>query len=188
MKIFLLLFLLILAPAFSEEHTNAMLFPNLIYHSGADHYAVNVSPMGDIIELQDGSVWQISEEDRKIVKEWLRSDTLNLIPNDNWFSSYDYQLKNLITLTNARVNLFLPPLLDSPYTYRIQQIDYEQNELTLSDGSDWEMSWFDDKIIAKWKPDDMVILGYNDGWWKSFNPYILLNVHDLRHARGARLR
>lgn len=173
----------------TEERLEAlMFFPNVIYHPGTTHTAINVGPKGDTIELENGSIWIVDPSDYSKTLDWMRTDAIKLTPNHSWFSSYDYVLTNVITQASVRANISMPPFKDSVYSIRIDALDLKARRVTLSDGSIWEMSMFDDGIIAKWNIKDIVMLGNNDGWWKEMNPQIMLNVSLLEHARGARIK
>lgn len=154
-------------------------------HAGSYHYFLSIGPSGDVIEMDDQSVWSISSSDRQKSLDWLTSDILTIRPNHSWFSSYNYRIKNQSTGASVACNLSLNPILSNPHTHWITAI--YGTRIVLEDGSIWSMSAWDDKIIRKWLVNDVVIIGSNDGWFRSSNPNILINTTLLpvTHARGA---
>lgn len=162
------------------------LFNPTLTHPGAIHIALNISPKGDTIELEDGSIWSTSHKDRSKTVDWLPSDVLTLTPNHSWFSNYGYRFTNQTTGSSIEVEITLGPVLGNMTTHRIFAIDNNKGTITLYDGSVWDMSWFDREVVSKFMVNDIVILGTNDGWWKSFNPQIMFNISTLKHARCSR--
>lgn len=163
------------------------LFNPTLSHHGAHHHAINISPKGDTLELEDGSIWSTSHSDRHKSKDWLADDILVLTPNHSWFSSYDYRFTNQTTGSSIEANITLGPILANKNVHRIFAMDAAKGILTLSDGSQWDMSWFDHAIVEEFQVHDFVILGNNDGWWKSFNPNIMFNCATMKHARASRV-
>jgi len=156
-------------------------------HDGAWHNALEVSLLGDVVVLEDGSIWMVCSDDRYKTLDWYTDDIVIIVPNHDFFTSYDYRLINLKTGENVRVNLdcYEPPLYNGYYSYWILAIDYSNKEICLNDGSVWKMHSFDKSTIKEWLPGDTVIIGTNDGgWFSGSNPNILINVNTYEHARG----
>ncbi|ADI38236.1 hypothetical protein [Waddlia chondrophila] len=153
-------------------------------HEGATHHPIAVSLMGDTVQLEDGSIWIVSSEDRYQTFDWMTGDTIVIVPNHTWFSSYNYCLVNLNTGAKVKVNLSLGPIYNGIYTHWILAIDYSNREVYLEDGSVWKMSWWDSSIVNQWLPNDTVIIGINDGWFSGSNPNMLINVNMNDHAIG----
>lgn len=153
-------------------------------HEGAMHHPIAVSFKGDNVELEDGSIWKVSSNDRHMTLDWMTGDIIIIVPNHTWFSSYDYRLVNLNTGANVKVNLSLGPIYNGIYTHWILAIDYNKREVYLEDGSVWKMSWWDSSIVDQWLPNDTVIIGINDGWFSGGNPNMLINVNMNDSAIG----
>jgi len=153
-------------------------------HQGCFHNPIAISFLGDTIELEDGSMWGVYSSDRYKTLDWMTGDTIIIVPNDEWFSSFDYKLVNLNTGAKIKVNLSLGPIYNGIYTHWIVAIDYYRNEVVLEDGSFWRMSSFDESVFKKWLPNDTVIIGINDNWLSGANPNILINVNTNNHAMG----
>lgn len=152
-------------------------------HTGALHYPFAVSVFGDRVELEDGSVWTVRSGDTYKTLNWLTSDLIVMTPNQEWFTVYNYKLTNQNTGVSVGVNLELGPIYNGTCTHWIIAIDKANNKVCLEDGSIWEMSNDDYRVVNKWLINDTVIIGVNDGWLSSYRPNILLNVNTLNHAR-----
>lgn len=148
-------------------------------HEGAFHRPVNISAGGDMITLEDGSIWKVRPDDKAKTLDWLAGDTIFILPNHSWFSSYYYVLSNQNTGAEVCVNLMLPPLYNGNYSHWIVAIDLYNLEVGLDDGSVWKISSSDYSTIEKWKVNDTIVIGVNDSWFSS-KPNILINVftHD----------
>lgn len=152
-------------------------------HMGA-FYTIKTVSLSGSIELMDGSIWLVSANDAYTPLSWFTSDLLIITPNHDWFSSYNFKITNQSTGEAILVNMYLGPLYSGAYTYWISAIDYSNNIVFLNDGSRWDMSFFDRKIVKKWLVNDTVMIGINDGSLSSYNPNILINVNMLNYARG----
>ncbi len=152
-------------------------------HPGAYHSPVGISLMGDV-ELEDGSVWQVSPVDAAITRSWMPSDLVVITPNHSWFSSYQFKITNQNTGQAVLANLTLGPIYNGLYTRWITAIDYYYSVVYLDDGSVWNMSTWDSGTVDKWEPNDTVIIGVSDGLFSSTHPNILINVNMLNYAAG----
>lgn len=150
-------------------------------HQGAFHRPLAISSSGDSITLEDGSVWQIRIKDRGKTLDWLSGDSLIILPNHSWFSSYHYVLLNQNTGADIKVNMMLGPIYNGVYTHWIIAIDYYNKEVCLEDGTVWTVSGSDFSTLKKWLVNDTVIIGVNDSWFSS-KPNILINVNMLNYV------
>lgn len=155
-------------------------------HPGAMHYVENISNNGAALEIEDGSIWDIKGSDRGTIKDWRHHDIIVLLPNRDWFSSYDYKFHNINTNEKVRANIFLGPIIDLQTTHYIEEINHSRRFIRLEDGSTWSMSRWDDSVLRLFERYDVVIIGTNDGWWKGSNPNILVHVKTMKYARGSR--
>lgn len=151
-------------------------------HMGAYHHPLIITPLGDAVELEDGSIWSVNFNDRNKTYNWLTSDTLKITPNKSWFSSYKYRLTNLNTNESIEVNLIERPIYNGVYTHWIISIDSLHDQLCLEDGSVWSLSGFDYSIYRKWILNDTIIIGHNDGFLSSTRPNILINCDTNDHV------
>lgn len=153
-------------------------------HAGAYHQPIAVSPLGDTVELEDGSIWSIKPQDRKKTLDWMTGDTIVITPNSSWFNwTYDFKLINKNTGVAVSANLSLGPIYNGIYTHWIVKLDYINNEVCLEDGSVWSISGFDSKVLKDWYVNDTVIIGINDAWFSS-KANILINVNKLNYVSG----
>ena len=151
-------------------------------HDGAYHKPISISPVGNTVELEDGSIWNIHSRDSQKTLNWLATDILVVTPNHCWFSIYDFRLVNQNTGASVRANLSLGPIYNGLQTHWIVGIDYNNRVIVLEDGSVWNMSYFDDAVVKKWLMNDIVIIGINDGWFAGNKRNILINVNMLNYA------
>ncbi|CCB86894.1 MULTISPECIES: hypothetical protein [Parachlamydia] len=155
-------------------------------HPGIYQNPLAVSPLGDTVELSDGSIWSVQASDRYKTFNWLTSDQIIIRPNHNWLSIYQYNLVNLNTKKTVAANLSLGPIYNGVNTHWIVAIDYVNYQVCLEDGTVWKMKKSDRIAFNKWIVNDTVIIGVNDGYFSSkSSPNILINVNVLNNARGA---
>lgn len=169
-----------------EEVTSAEILAKPTYytsHQGAMHRPIAVTVLGDIVTLEDGSEWIVKYSHRYKTLDWLASDSILVLPNHAWFSSYYFRLVNQMTGADIEVNLLKGPIYNGVYTHWIIAIDYLNCELCLEDGSIWKISSGDYGTMKKWLVNDTIILGINDSWLSS-KPNILLNVNMLNYVSG----
>ncbi|CRX39269.1 cell envelope integrity protein TolA [Estrella lausannensis] len=169
-----------------EDVTNAEIIAKPTYytsHQGAMHRPIAVTVLGDIVTLEDGSEWIVKYSHRYKTLDWLASDSILVLPNHAWFSSYYFRLVNQMTGADIEVNLLKGPIYNGVYTHWIIAIDYLNCELCLEDGSIWRISSGDYSTMKKWLVNDTIILGINDSWLSS-KPNILLNVNMLNYVSG----
>jgi hypothetical protein len=169
-----------------EEPTDEELVAKKTYytsHKGAFHRPIAVTPLGDEVTLEDGSVWKIKYDHRYKTLDWLAGDNILVLPNHAWFSSYYYRLVNQNTGADVETNLFLGPIYNGVYTHWIVAIDYFNNEICLEDGSTWKIAGGDYGRLKKWLVNDTIIIGINDSWFSS-KPNILINVNMLNFVCG----
>jgi hypothetical protein len=150
-------------------------------HEGAFHRPISVTLNGDMVTLEDGSMWKVRIKDRYKTLDWLAGDSIIILPNHSWFSSYYYVLLNQNTGSEVRVNLTLGPIYNGIYTHWIVAIDYYNEEMCLEDGTIWSISGSDYSTMKKWLVNDTIIIGVNDSWFSS-KPNILINVNTLTYA------
>jgi len=136
---------------------------------------------GNIIEIENGAIFQIKDSEKVTASQWKAGTKLLLCPNNrwfSWFSSYKYLLKNLETDTSVACNLIAAPYKNSHLVRRIVQV-FPGGYLQLSDNSYWkvENTRYAYKHVNTWQEGDMVFFG-NDSSSYENNPYwaIMINV------------
>mgnify|MGYP000373122195 CR=1 FL=1 len=168
----------------SEESSNDELIARKTYytsHEGVFHRPIAVTAFGDNVTLEDGSVWHVREKDRHKTLDWLLGDSILILPNHSWFSSYKFILLNQNTGKKVSVNMILGPIYNGIYTHWIVAIDYNTKKIWLEDGSVWDISGFDKSILNKWLINDTVVIGINDALFSS-KINILINVNVLTYV------
>lgn len=154
--------------------------PLLSYRPYELHWAAAMDYDRNILELEDGSQWKISDGDYLELVSWGKDDIVEISPN--YFSySYSYYMTNKDTGSYVRANLVNAPLRDSPYAVTITGMDYRRS-FSLSNGSSWEISTSDLSLVRNWYVDDLVIIGNNNEWF-SFYSHILINIHTNTYIR-----
>lgn len=164
-------------------------------HAGVFQAANSISLTGDLIELLDGSLWQVHPGDAYKCQSWAPGyDNLIITQNTSWFfKRYKYKIINDTTGEIVEANLSMGPFLDRVRT--ITYIDPYARLIQLSDGSTWSILSDDDFIYfdlvpgdlsqRKWLPTDAIIIGANDYFWSSLgSPFILINVNVNKCARA----
>lgn len=199
-KVFSLLVLLAMLPQSSfancehemdeEYHCCGYLFDAYppTYFSTSTHSLASVSALGDSLELEDGSFWQISRYDGYKALSWRSTDPLIITQNHRWFSNYQYRIINQNTGSSLEVNLFAAPPQYGDHTISVSTIDLLHGILTLTDPkeglTEWSISSGDVAALQSWALNDVLIIGHNSGW-DSDSESILINMktHDCVRAK-----
>lgn len=174
-------------PILVPERPKGSVFSAELYqtsHNGVFHYPIAVAALGGMVELEDGSIWSVADEDRYKTLNWLTSDLIVLSPNHDWFSSHLFRMSNQNTSISIKCNLKFGPVYNGVYTHWIIGINYYTQEIFLEDGSIWQVTGFDSSVFNKWLLNDTVIIGINDGFLSATKPNILINVNTLTYARA----
>jgi hypothetical protein len=154
-------------------------------HPGAYHRLINMTPYGETLEFEDGSMWVTYPGHRYIAVTWTSLDSIVIVQNTDAFSSYLFTMINTATNQRVEVNMALGPLYKGPASYWIKAINAAERKVVLSDNSVWDLSRWDYQVYSRWFIDDHIILGVNDGTLTSFNPNILINVNTLTFSRAS---
>lgn len=153
-------------------------------HEGALHNAIIVGAIGERVELEDGSIWNVRGSDHFKALSWFSTDLIFVAPNHELFSSYAFKMHNVNTGDALAVNLslFLNPIFHSVFNHIVVDVSPILQMVWLEDGSVWSITGWDD--LSRWAIGDTVIVGINDGWLSSSNPNILINCDLLYYVRG----
>ncbi len=147
-----------------------------VYYSSAIHWLNAVSSLGETVEIEDGSVWQVSRHDAYKALHWRSDDPLMITQNHRWFSRYTYRIVNTNTGSSLEADLQLGPIQNGEHTRYIVELNPWEGVLTLSDNTHWQISSYDGSTFRDWALDDAIIIGYNSGW-DSHCESILINVN-----------
>lgn len=160
---------------FSEDSAVAKGFTTL--HTGQYHFVTGVGLLGETLELEDGSVWDVSYADGYKTLNWLTTDNIVIKPHHSLFSVYDYVIHNLSTGTSVKANLATTPYLFGVNSHWV--INMLGDQITLEDGSIWDTASYDWIKKLSWVLNDHIIIGVNDDWLTSgVYPNILINANE----------
>lgn len=119
---------------------------------------------GEIIELKDGSVWQISPFFRYLTTTWQRNHVVQIKKSEN--IRHPYSLYNVNLDQTAEANLKQPPSPtgkkneENKETFKgsvsLQEVNLQGDTLTLVDGSSWKIAPLDIYRTRNWSPNDRI--------------------------------
>lgn len=150
---------------------------NGVFHFIQDHFIH--------LTLEDGSEWSLSFSNGYLANQW-SSDHYIVIAPKRWnYDFYDYRLINQTTGETIDADLWTTPSSKNSYfatasTHCLQWVNYETQQVVLDDNSIWMIA--DSKVLNGWRPDDIVIIGINDG--AHVFPYanVLINGRTKKHV------
>jgi len=159
------------------------------YYEGCYHFVATIGANGFNIDLLDGSTWDVHPRDRYIVSNtsnpWKDGDSIligtssHVFNNSSEKGSYRFEAYNRRTFSRVKIEP-----TGGPFASKCRAIsDFGFNRVSLNDGSSWEISTFDAGMTRKWKVTHSIILGINNTWDSSWNPYILYNVDTNQYVR-----
>jgi hypothetical protein len=142
-----------------------------------------VSETAETVELDDGSIWQVSLYDCQKVFRWNSEETVSITQNTRWFSNSAFRLINRKTGASADVNLVEGPIKDGMLTNYVSKIDLSRQHVTLNSHSGWKIHPESMSIVENWNTADSIpiIIGDNsarnptdDQDWE----YVLIDVRN----------
>jgi len=149
---------------------------------------------GRIVELKDGSVWRISDIDRKKTVTWNRGDRVEWAKSDATYPAYYITnlMENNINPTVRQIagaTMITPPSPtgikppEPPDYYRgsvkISIIQTKGWEITLDDNTLWKIAPRDWATVLRWQRSDRVRVEKNNDM---LYPYKLLNLDSGEQA------
>lgn len=164
-----------------NQHSAEIIF--LSTHPGTFHFAITVDFIAKQIQLEDGSIWNISAKDIYKVLDWSIRDIVVITPNSEWFPGpYNFRLVNQSTGDSIAVQLglFLTPFYHTTYNYQILCIDDANQRIWLNDGSCWDIAFWD--YSYEWQVGDTIIIGANPN--SLTKPTLLINANLATSARA----
>lgn len=166
-------------------------------HPMAGHGIYKTSPLGDRIELNDGSIWQVwFSSDWEVVRRWMYWNDQVIICPGTFFDAADYLLVSQRTGEVVPVNLVeIEVIVGDPYFMGqrlwIERVDYIFDmvcgcyfyEIRLNDGSYWEVDTRDTYIASLMCPGDIVFVGVDEHFGSpSYNILVHFNTLEYVHA------
>ncbi|MDB6081359.1 MAG: hypothetical protein JWO53_631 [Chlamydiia bacterium] len=123
-----------------------------------------VKDQGSIIELKDGSIWQIAEYDTYRSKRWIRDDQIEWAPSQD--VHFSYKLKNLTRSQTVMAAMKASPSetgVKTPEpeeyyagTVKVTQVDPKGETITLEDNKSWRIAPIDQMRVKAWKVSDRI--------------------------------
>ena len=150
---------------------------------GAYHWITAM--VDDDLEIEDSSIWQLDNW-QGAVNDWQTDDLLIITQNPIWYSSYRYRIINRNVGSSVGANLGMAPDEGSEFSLFITAIDPIQQEVSLSDGTQWSVSNRDKVVLSDWLLEDTIIVGFNSGW-DSSKEHILINANLNNFIRAQQL-
>lgn len=142
-------------------------------HPGVNHSLVEKTVFNCEVELDDGSLWHVSVEDREKIENWQIGSGIVIYPFEH--SHFRYDLQNIADGSMIQVRFY--GNAHELSKYEIIAINPQQHEITLQDGSIWRTP-FQSKLYT-WKVGDKITIGINfsqDSQSALSHPYILINT------------
>lgn len=145
------------------------------------YYIKGIGAGGGTLAMNDETVWLIAGNSTSIVNSWAPNSPIVITPA-RWYSTYGYYIKNLVTNESATAKLSQGPFMK--YAIFIEQIDWNQGYIYLSNGTQWAIS--SDYTRNPWIEGQAVLIGENAGWTKK--GYILVNINEDNYLEASYLR
>ncbi len=127
---------------------------------------------GEIIELKDGSSWQISPFYRNLTVFWLRDHVIEVGPSSN--IRYTYLLYNATLGQTVQANMKSPAsptgkkAEEHPDTHKgsvhVTSIASRGEVVTLADGSTWKIAPANTFHVINWKEHDRILAQPSDNF------------------------
>lgn len=141
-------------------------------HNNTYSHLFSFSDNGDVVQLHDGSKWEVHPGQAYAVLSWTQSDNIFIKPRSSCFSSYKYVLHNYTLQQAVEVNLIYPPFA---LTFRIVNIEPYARLVQLSDNTVWQID-ATDPTFPYWQIGQRLMIGLNNHWRSAPLPNILINV------------
>jgi hypothetical protein len=183
-----------------EENARGEMVTNGMYlttHPMASHGVYKTSALFDVVELNDGSVWNVwYSADRSVVGRWQYMNDQVIICPGTLFDPTDYLLVSQRTGEQVPVKLVEMEIIAGDPTFHGQRLwIYSMNyifdlacncfyyEIRLNDGSLWEVDTRDSYLCSYMNPGDVVIVGVDEKFGAStYNILIHFNSLEYVHA------
>lgn len=145
------------------------------------HLLVAAAYNGEWIQLENGSVWSVTNYyDKKEVLDWKTTDPLYIYPNKSIFSAHKYKIVNDKWGTKAEITLIKGADLNySENINLITFINYKNNAIYLNDNTIWYVASDDSSIIKNWEIDDPIMIGSYKSFFSSYKN-ILINLYETK--------
>lgn len=138
------------------------------------HFLNSYSYFDSLIQLEDGSFWQVRSYDMYKILNWASNDPLSIYPNSALFGS-SFIVENSVTRERVEVDFLSFPFeyYFSPTSHWVIAIDDWLNLIYLENGTCFSVRGVDS--IANWSVNDQVIIGNGRNEWFGSHDSILIN-------------
>ncbi len=152
------------------NHFNVVNFPI------SCHWLNWTSADGRVIQIEDGSKWEIAPSDAYVTYSWRSDDAIFITPITSWFYSYDYYITNRSNNTYVKANLLDGPIAFGSLSHWIVNVDAYQGHVYLENQSVWCVDPSDVYLLRDWAPNDHIIMALHDSRFSSYDQ-VLINVN-----------
>lgn len=171
----------------SQSHASFPVFHNqfLPYHQ---HYLSSVQTNGELIEIDDGSLWKVNRYQVNRVMYWHANDVVEISPSLSLYGERFY-LTNRTKNSSVSVELSYGPIRDNPFTQQITNIERGEVFLTsiAGESSRWLIEDEETHRLIQWTCGQSIIIGRYSSWFSFLskeNAYILLNVENNEYIKA----
>jgi hypothetical protein len=155
-----------------------------VYYPASCHWIIKISALGDSLEIEDGSVWELNSRDGHKALYWRSRNPIMITQNTSWFSNYKYRILNQQSGESIESNLVLGPFAQGEYTNLISIMDKHNGALALTDNSNLQICSSDLKTFYNWSEGQSIIIGVNSGWHSHYDLILInVNMNDFVRAR-----
>ena len=144
------------------------------------YYIKSIGADGSSIAMTDETVWAIADSSAYIAARWIENTPIVITPS-KWYSKYDYYITNKLTNESVTAKLSQGPFVK--YSVFIQEIDWNNGFVYLTNGTRWNVSI--DETLRYWQPGQAILIGENTGW--SGKNFILININENNYVTANRL-
>ena len=153
------------------------------------HTVKIVDEDGKSVEIEDGSIWEVSRKSHAQVAEWKNGDRVVVSPRQG-MGAPEFYLTNVEKRDYHPVALAMPPKSNSQHTCTVRFINYSKGKIELENNADqtffWQVDPKDQQALTDWIPGQTVVIGANDNWYNSMiTSYtsILVNCDQGKYIR-----
>jgi hypothetical protein len=139
------------------------------------HWMISKSTDLVRLQLEDGSIWEISSRDKSTLDSWRTDDPLFISPASSWFFSQNYYITNRTDDSYVRANLVEGPATYGPYSHWITGVDIDV-EKPLSNRNLDAFIYLENQTVWYVDPDDASILNdrKSGSEWGPNDPVIII--------------
>jgi hypothetical protein len=144
------------------------------------YYIKSIGADGETLVMTDETVWSIAGSSAYLAARWVENTPIVITPS-KWYSKYDYYITNKLTNESVTAKLSQGPFVK--YSVLIQQIDYYNGVVYLTNGTRWSAT--PDRNFRYWQVGQAVLMGENTAWFEK--EYILININENNYVAASRL-